>query len=53
MSKQDRDRHDKMIKKSGSVIRKIQDTFETHYQRRLTNKLTYVIHDDTPTEAEV
>ena len=40
ISKKDRDRLDKIIKKAQSVIGKRQDKFDTHYQRWLTNKLT-------------
>ena len=37
----------KIIKKAESVIGKIQNRFDTYYQGRLTNKLTYILHDDT------
>ena len=38
MSKQDRERLDKIVKKAESVIGKRQDRFDTYYQGRLTNK---------------
>ena len=48
VSKQDRDKLDKIIKKAESVVGKRQDRFDTYYQGRLTNKLTDILHDDTP-----
>ena len=38
ISKQDRDRLDKIIKKVEGVIGKRQGTFDTHYQRGLIKK---------------
>ena len=46
VSKQDRDRLDKIIK-AASIVGKRQDRFDTYYQGRLTNKLTDILHDDT------
>ena len=46
-SKQNRNRLDKIIKKAESVIGKRQDKFDKNYQRRLTNKRTDVLLDDT------
>ena len=47
VSKQDRDKLDKIIRKAESVVGKRQNRFDTYYQGRLTNKLTTILHDDT------
>ena len=46
VSKQDRDRLNKIIKKAESIVGKRQNRFDTYYLGRLTNKLTDILHDD-------
>ena len=54
VSKQDRDRLDKIIRKAETFVEKRQDRFDTYYQGRLTNKLTDILHDDThPLKADL
>jgi len=36
-----------ITKKVENVIGKTQDTFDSYYQRHLTNRLTDVLHGDT------
>lgn len=47
VSKQDRDRLDKVIRKAGGVVGLPQDSFDTLYNRRTTNKLKDILKDDT------
>ena len=46
-SKQDRDRMEKTIRKAGRVIGRQHETFESVYQRRLTDRLMKILSDDT------
>ncbi len=47
ISKQDKGRLDKIIKKAGSVVGRTQDNLDVLYERRLTKKLTDILHDQT------
>jgi hypothetical protein len=47
LSKQDSDRLEKIVKKAGSVVGKKQETIESVCQRRLTERLTSILADET------
>jgi hypothetical protein len=47
VTKQDRNRLDKQIKKAGGVVGRKQDDIETMYGRLVTKKLTAIWNDDT------
>ena len=46
ITKQDKDRIEKIIKKAGNVVGRRQETFDTLYNRRLTQKLTGILCDN-------
>ena len=47
LSNQDRDRLEKTIRKAGGVSGKQQETFESVYHRRPTDRLMMMLSDDT------
>ena len=47
ISKQDRDRIEKFIKKASGVVGRNQDTFALTHERRLTDRLAKILDDDT------
>jgi hypothetical protein len=47
ISKQDRDRLEKFIKKASGVVGRKQDTFTSTHERRLTDRIQKILADDT------
>ena len=47
LSKQDRDKLDKIVKKAGSVVGKKQESIDSICQKRLTDRLTSILADET------
>jgi hypothetical protein len=47
LCKRDQDRLNKIIRKAGGVIGRAQDTLDTLYNRRITNKLADILDDKT------